>query len=563
MKASSRTIEDRRRTPADASAGIRLRKAFYGVSVEADVLCRSGSPEIVVATETSTVVGRVRARDSSTVETQSLFAAWQWWLPIALLALTLALIFVDPFAGDWDALDYTVLAVQGRPSSMILGRTLFIFANHALWVIAHSLFSLPPEKAYLLFKYAVVAQSPLAVIAWWGLARDLTNSTRAATLAALLLALSPFYIIYGGQVMTEIPSLLLLAVALAIHLRGLRSRRAMSVLLGAVLLGLSVNVREAALLYAPWLVIAPLACGWKFGRRENAITALSCLAFVVCAFGPFVFLLWSNLGNYRWAWHGWVESSRLESARHPVSVGNMLPLLHYFFIAAPLVFVAFPLAAIREWKQRGLSPLLVLAIIGLFANLSLIVHYSVAVNWRYMLTGMPAMTPLVANYLLRSQAARLKNLHLAFASVVLSILFIAVIAGLFAWPVGRDYVAGRALAKDYRARLALVPLDAVMISGSQTVAVTYWRGLGAGEWDVIGSGGAWPGARLTSVIASFLKDDRRVFLDADPRWWSSDRWQQQEMRELADIESRFRFRRVSDTVYEIRPLNDEAAYDLP
>ncbi len=81
--------------------------------------------------------------------------------------------------------------------------------------------------------------------------------------------------------------------------------------------------------------------------------------------------------------------------------------------------------------------------------------------------------------------------------------------------MGRYYVAGRALAKDYRARLALVPRDAVMISGSQTVAVTYWRGLGAGEWDVIGSGGAWPGAQLSSVIATSLAEGRRVFLDAD------------------------------------------------
>ncbi len=46
------------------------------------------------------------------------------------------------------------------------------------------------------------------------------------------------------------------------------------------------------------------------------------------------------------------------------------------------------------------------------------------------------------------------------------------------------------------------------------------------------------------------------------RWWSSGSWQRQERRELADIEPHFRFRRVSDTVYEIRPLNDEAAYDV-
>jgi len=164
-------------------------------------------------------------------------------------------------------------------------------------------------------------------------------------LAALLLALSPFYIIYSGQVMTEIPSLLLLAVALTIHLKGLRSRRVALVLAGAALLGLGVNVREAALLFAPWLVFAPLACGWKLERREIAVTALACVVFLLCAFGPFVFLLWSNAANYRWAWNGWIESSRLESARHPVNIGNILPLLRYFFIAAPLVFVAFPLAA--------------------------------------------------------------------------------------------------------------------------------------------------------------------------------------------------------------------------
>ncbi|MEP6912637.1 MAG: glycosyltransferase family 39 protein [bacterium] len=506
---------------------------------------------------------RSLARDGSAVEAQSLFTSWRWWLPPALLALTLAVVFVDPFAGDWDALDYTVLAVQGRPSSMILGRTLFILANHGLWRLWHALFALPPEKAYLLFKYAVVIQSPLAVIAWWRLARDLTDSTRAATLAALLLALSPFYIIYSGQVMTEIPSLLLLAVALTTHLKGLRSRRVTLVLAGAALLGLGVNVRETALLFAPWLVFGPLTCDWRLRRREIVVTALACLVFLLCSFGPFVFLLWSNVANYRWAWLGWINSSRLESARHPVSIGNMLPLLHSFFIAAPLVFVAFPFAAIREWKHRGLSPLLVLAIIGLFANLSLIIHYSVSINWRYMLTGMPALTPLVANYCLHSQTTKLRSMQLAFTSVVLGILFVGVMVGFSAWPVDRSYVAERALARDYRARLALVPHDAVMISGRQTVAVTYWRGLGAGEWEVIGSGGDWPGARLSCVIGTTLAGGHRVFLDADPRWWLFNGWQQQEIVELVSIESHFRFRRISDTIYEITPPDDETTKDMP
>jgi hypothetical protein len=119
------------------------------------------------------------------------------------------------------------------------------------------------------------------------------------------------------------------------------------------------------------------------------------------------------------------------------------------------------------------------------------------------------------------------------------------------------------MAKDYGAQLSLVPTDAVMISGSQTVAVTYWRGLGAGRWDVIGSGGTWPGEQLPQVIENYLREGRRVFLDADPRWWADTGWQLSETRMLVQIEPRFRFRRISDTIYEIRPLNDQTANDHP
>src|SRR5438876_10173142 len=156
------------------------------------------------------------------VENRKLLSAWRWWLPPALIALILILVFVDPFIGDWDALEYTVSALRGVPSSMALGRSLFIFYNHGLYVIAHSVFDLPPERAYLLFKYTVVAQGVLAVIACWKLTRDLTDSLYAATIAALLVTFSPVFVMYSGQVMTDVPALLLLAVALIIHLRGIR-----------------------------------------------------------------------------------------------------------------------------------------------------------------------------------------------------------------------------------------------------------------------------------------------------------------------------------------------------
>jgi len=501
--------------------------------------------------------------ETEQVETTGLLAAWRWWLPPALLTLVLALLFIDPFAGDWDALDYTVLAIRGEPSSMILGRMLFIFANHAMWRVAHGLFGLPPEHAYLLFKYAVVIQSPLATIAWWQLARDLTGSVRAATVAALLLALSPFYIIYSGQAMTEIPSLLLLALALIIHLRGLRSRNTLMVLAGAALLGLGVNVREGVALYGPWLVFAPLACGWRFGRREIATTLSACLIFTLCAFGPFTLWWLMDIDNYRKSWHGWVELTRQESALHPIKLSNMGRLLHYFFIAAPLALVSFPVAAFKEWRERAFTPLLLLGIVGLIANLSLIIHYSVVLNGRYLLTGAPAMAPLAARYFMRAETRRWKSVRRSFMIVLLGLFFTATIFALCSWPAGSLYIKQRAMAKDYNAQLSLVPPDAVMISGSQTVAVNYWRGLGAGRWDVIGSGGTWPGEQLPQVIENYLRESRRVFLDADPRWWADTGWQLSETRRLVQIEPRFHFRRISDTIYEIRPPTDPTANDRP
>ncbi len=110
----------------------------------------------------------------------SFWQAWSWWLPAALTSVALVWYFLDPFIGDWDGIEYTMYSLWGYPSSMALGRNLFIFGNHFLWVVAHALFNVSPEQAYLLFKYAVVAQVPFAIIACWVLARDFTGSLYSA-----------------------------------------------------------------------------------------------------------------------------------------------------------------------------------------------------------------------------------------------------------------------------------------------------------------------------------------------------------------------------------------------
>ncbi len=502
------------------------------------------------------------ASSSYLVDQQFTFwQAWVWWFIPALIALALVLWFVDPFIGDWDGLDYTMLSVAGYPSSMALGRNLFIFQNYFLYRAANSLFNIQADQAYLIFKYAVVAQAPLAVIACWALARQVGASIHAATLAALFIVFSPVFVLYGGQVMTDVPSVLLLAVALLIHLKGLQQDRIWLVLLGAALLGLGMNLRETIGFYLPWLIVAPFACGWKLTRRHIGVIAVSLLLFFLFAFGWFAFWFITD-DHYRRIWFGWRESMRLETERHPVTFRNLSPYLAYFFVSAPLVFVSLAPALISEWRKHKLSPIFVLAAIGLLANLALFLNYSTAINWRYFLTGLPAVAPICACFLVGLLKPRIHNVKVVFAACVVAVIAAAIVFSLLIRPASKQFIERRAMSKEYRRQLAPLPSDAVMMSGSQTIAVIYWKAMGAGSWKTIGTGGGWPGdENLIPVIEEHLQQGRRVFIDSDPRWWLPCGWQRSEIPAIVNMEKHFRFRRVNDTVYEVRPEWDLTASD--
>lgn len=495
-----------------------------------------------------------------------IFSAWRWWLPPAILSLILILIFVDPFIGDWDALEYTLGALRGYPSSMALGRSLFIFYNHALYFVAHAVFGLSPERAYLLFKYAVVAQGPLAVIACWVLTRDLSGSRHAATVAALLVTFSPVFVLYSGQVMTDVPALLLTTIALIVHLRGLQTRRVWLVIAGAALLGAGVNLRETVAFYVPWLIFAPFVCGWRAwpnrGRRGMLLVLLSCVVFLIFAGCGFAYWFLSD-PVYRAAWYGWRESMRVESTLHPVSIRNLWPWLLFFLATSPLVLLTLPMAFVSEWRRHKLSPILLLAAVGLFDNVLLLMNYSTAIGWRYLSTGLPALVPLCSYYLVQSLSKRFGSERRAFMAATAAIVLIGVAFGVYLWPLRSSAMQVRAASKEYDKQLMQLPRDAVMISGAQTVAVIYWRGISSGEWDVVGPGAGWPQGQLESTVADYLKSGRRVFVDADPRWWQPCGWHISEIKELASIEPRFHFRRVSETIYEVRPASDPVATDHP
>ena len=500
-----------------------------------------------------------RGADSSVT---SFWSAWKWWLPPTLLGLLLVLCFVDPFIGDWDGIDYTILSLAGYPSSMALGRNLFIFGNHTLFVVAKNLFNLQPENAYLLFKYAVVVQAPLAIIACWVLARTVTRSLHTATVAALLLVCSPVFVLYGGQVMTDVPSVLLLEVALVVHFCGIQRKSLWLILAGAALMGLGVNLRETIGFYAPWLVLAPFVCGWKVGRREILWVVVSCGVFGLLAFGWFAYWFITD-PYYRHIWYGWRESMADESSRHPVEFKNLKPYLTYLFITGPFVFITLPFAPIVEWHKRRLTPLLLLWLVGLFATALLFFNYSTTVNWRYFLTGLPALAPLSAQWLLLVGTRLLGNVRRALVACIVVIVGFATVFSISMRPVSFEFIERRAMSKNYKQRLELLPSDAVMISGSQTIAVTYWASIGAGHWETIGTGGGWPGDGLFAVVEGHLAKGKRVFIDSDPRWWLPCGWQRDEIPRIVELEQHFRFRRVTDVIFELRPMTDSTAQDTP
>jgi hypothetical protein len=235
----------------------------------------------------------------------------------------------------------------------------------------------------------------------------------------------------------------------------------------------------------------------------------------------------------------------------------------YYFISAPLVFLTLPFAPVLEWRKHRMSPMLLLWIAGFCANLLLFFNYSTTVNWRYFLTGLPAIVPLGAYWLIRMAKVALGNERRAFVACCAAILLLAFIFFILIRPVSYEFIERRAMSKEYKHRLEAVPLDAIMISGSQTIAVHYWASIGSGRWKTIGTGGGWPGDRLFSIVQNHLNHRRRVFIDADPRWWLPCSWQRDEIPLIVDLEKHFSFRQVTDTIYEISWQGDPTARDNP
>src|SRR4026209_73218 len=145
---------------------------------------------------------------------------------------------------------------------------------------------------------------------------------------------------------------------------------------------------------------------------------------------------------------------REESARHPVQLSNLRPYVMLYFISAPLVFLTNLFAPVLEWrKHHRMTTLLLLWSAGFFANLLLFFNYSTTVNWRYFLTGLPAIVPLGAFWLLRVAEKRVGNERRAFVACTFLIGVLAVVLFIFMRPVSYEFIERRAMSRECKHRL--------------------------------------------------------------------------------------------------------------
>jgi hypothetical protein len=466
---------------------------------------------------------------------------------------------------------------------------LFLGYNYLLWEIAHRWGGVAPEHAYLVLRYAVIAQTGPALIGVYALGKELTASRRAATASALLVAASPYFVIYSGRGMSEIPGYLMLGWSLWWMLRSLRRGSRAGFLLAALLVGVSANIREFAVFYLPFIPIAARLHGlrWRTGGVAMAMAALGALAGMM-------FWVCYDTDNYIRAVTEWYGLSAAERKLNPVTAANLRFFAQYTFHCSAAVAMLTPLALVWSWMRRGsanrpvcaassiealveaarppqtegagstqtpenetartgpfaLPVLFWFACFGLLADLALIANHDLAVNPRYMLTGLIGLAP-ACGWCLSELIRRMRGRALP---LLLGLLMLT--KGSYNHMARELYGqqwSARA-ARDYFAKVERLPWNSGFIVGARTPLIHFFAGVGARPyWRTISPGADWPdGDRLDQAIQDFFSAGRLVYVDFDPELWQTGaRKTSREADDLERLQRTYRLELLRDSFYRV------------
>jgi MFS family permease len=144
-----------------------------------------------------------------------------------------------------------------------------------LFIAAAKLFSFAGLDAFHALQYVSLIASIAIVPAMLFLGRELGLSQRVSWIAAIFLAFFPNVWYFGGTALSDVPSMTLSIVVIALLLRGARSDA--SYYSGAVLLGIAAGFRPQTLLIA----IVPALIAMARGRRILRVFAFGAIVIAI------------------------------------------------------------------------------------------------------------------------------------------------------------------------------------------------------------------------------------------------------------------------------------------
>jgi hypothetical protein len=416
--------------------------------------------------------------------------------------------------------------------------------------MAHHWFGLAPEKAHLALRYGVIAQAGAAIIGVYALCKELTASRLAAFFGALIVSLSPYYIIYSGRAMSEIPGLLALSWSLWWMAQSLRTGKTGRFLAAAALVGLSANLREFAVFYLP---LIPIAARIYRGRWKTG--GLAFIIAVVCAFAGMIF--WTLYDNHYWdGVVNWYRLSAAERRVHPVTSANLRFFADYAFNCSVIISILSPLALLWLWSRPHLRALLALGLAGLAASLALLANHDLAVNPRYLLTGLIGLAA-ACGWCLAELVRRYRALT---GPLLLGLILLT--KGSYNHMAKQlyDQQWGARAARDYVAKIADLPWNSAFIVGSRTPLIHFLTGVEARPfWLAITPGAPWPDDKLDEAIQDFFYAGRNVYVDFDPELWQKGaREKSREAEGLEMIKREYKLEHIRDSFYRVLGRNAEA-----
>ncbi|MBI1746515.1 MAG: glycosyltransferase family 39 protein [Acidobacteria bacterium] len=473
--------------------------------------------------------------------------------------------FRTPFAGDWDSYDFIWQIVTHRHSNLGFGRVYFVAYNIPIWEVAQRLFQMPYTEAYKVIQLTTLCLSSGTLILYYFLLKRLLN-TQAAWLGTIVLMTSPYFVIYSGFIMTEIPMFFFLMLGLCFHLKGIEEGRLRFIVLGSAVIGIMTGVRENSLVFIPLFFALPFihtrnrsGHGWKV----MAGTVLP--ALMVALAGP-LWIAWNHPGEYPAYVAYWLSKVPRTRTFDWTLLGY---LAMYMFMNSPVGTVMLPPAVIelvRRWRDRGWSarrrpdslesapeagPIYnasypeLLAIAFFFVALpymALLMDADMKHYARYVLVGVPGMAMLAGIYINnigdRLQAGTWWKYALA-TGLGTAILLIS------SAPIQKlNQIEQRK--KDIITHMYKnAPDDAVFLPGRLTPLVEGYRQMGLKPaWEMIASGWPWPGREnLVNRVSEFIESERPLYFISDGAAWQ---YLEQEQADINCLRDQFYFQRVDD-----------------